>query len=163
MLAAARTLTREADDNQRKEKKKKKKKVFGLDDEGSSSEEGDCPVGRGSRGVQLASRLMRSMDENAASFNQDMRLRMQEALGEAEDHSARATQYAGQPLLQNQKLMGYFVWSIAHINRDLRAGKAEAAELRTMRVLAAIEQNLLDQHWRTAWLLTGLPEPPWPA
>ena len=32
-----------------------------------------------------------------------------------------------------------------------------------MQLIAAVEQQLLDGHWRSAWTLTGLSEPPWTA
>ena len=162
MLAAAHTLTKGSS----KKKKKKKKRVFGLEGAGSgssdSSDGSEIPDGRGSKGLRLAGRLMRSMDEHAVAFNEDMRERMQSALAEATDHEVRSVQYVERLPMQNQKLLGYFAWTMAHLNKDLKAGRHEMAELRTLRVIAAIEQNLLDQHWRTAWPLTGLPEPPWP-
>ena len=163
MLAAAHTLTQGAS----KKKKKKKKRVFGLDSQGAgssdSSDDGEIPDGMGSKGLRLAGRLMRSMDDHASSFNEDMRERMQSSLAEATDHEIRSVQYVERLPMQNQKLLGYFAWTMAHLNKDLKAGRHTMAELRTLRVIAAIEQNLLDQHWRTAWPLTGLPEPPWPA
>ena len=107
-------------------------------------------------------KLMRQMDLHAAEFNQAMRGRLVETLLEPGDDVKRALQFAERLPLENQKILGYFVWSVANLNKDLAAGKVAQAELRSLRILAGIDQYLLDGHWRSGWALTGLGEPPWP-
>jgi hypothetical protein len=44
----------------------------------------------------------------------------------------------------------------------LREKDPVSAELCCLRGIAAAEQSILDSHWKSAWPLTGLGEPPWP-
>ena len=139
MLAVARAIDRPAQDDQAKQKKQ----IFGLSDRhqsGSDSSE-DGTTRRGVSGTALATRLVRNMDAHPKAFNDDMRDRMVEAMGEAVDHDKRAVLYVQSLPLEKQKVLGYFAWAVAQLNVDLRAGRVARAELRTMQLIAAIQQN----------------------
>ena len=110
-----------------------------------------------------ARQLMKSMQDEPRAFNGEMRQRLMDHLARGADSEHLLVEYVMQLPLEKQKFLGYFVWAMAQLNRELFAGRTEAAQLLTIRMVASIEQSLLDGHWRTAWPLTGLAEPPWTA
>ena len=57
--------------------------------------------------------------------------------------------------------MGYLLFGLGHIHKAMKEGRPKDAELLVLRLLASGDQCCLDQSWRTAWGLTGLPEPAW--
>lgn len=164
MMSASRAL--DASHGLQSEKKKKKKKIYGLSaapggSDGSSDSDTNAGAG-GARGLERARRLQQSMNAEPAAFNQEFRERMREHLKSDSDSHKLSLQYAMQLPVERSKMLGYFVWAIASINQDLKKGDPALAELRSMRVLASLEQFMIDQHWRSAWPLSGLDEPPWP-
>ena len=62
--------------------------------------------------------------------------------------------------LEYQKHLGYFLWTMSHASRLLTEGKNDQAHLLLWRATASVEQSILDSHWRTAWGISGLQEPP---
>ena len=102
------------------------------------------------------------MDAEPRAFNTEMRGRMQEHLAASQDEPQLALRYAQGLPVEQSRLLGFFVWSIASLNQGLAAGRADHAELLSLRLLAALEQSMLDRHWQRAWGVTGLPEPAWP-
>ena len=167
MLAAAGLIQRGQSESAPK-KKKKKKRIFGLehlpvggDGSESSGSEG-APAG-GSGGLMRARQLMASMQEEPKAFNTEMRSRLMAHLARGADSEHLLVEYVTQLPLEKQRFLGYFVWTMAQLNRELCAGRVEAAQLLTIRMVASIEQSLLDGHWRSAWPLSGLAEPPWTA
>ena len=76
------------------------------------------------------------------------------------DDLRRAEDYVRQLPLEKQKVLGYPLWSPAHVYRLLRSANAAAAELACLRGIAAAEQSMLDTHWKSAWALSGASELP---
>ena len=156
MLAAAQVMRQQGGGQE---------KIFGLAVDGSTDEGSDDSAGpvapRGSKGIAESTKLMKSMQEEAPAFNRDMRRRMLEALGECDNHEKLAQNYAAQLPLKGQKYLGYMLWGMAAVNRELAAGRTAQWELLTLRLIAGIETFLLESHWRSAWPMTGIPEPPW--
>ena len=62
-----------------------------------------------------------------------------------------------------QRILGYMVQALAGIHAHLARGETDAARCLTLRSLAAADQSCLDNHWRTAWEITGLRLPPFGA
>ena len=157
-------------------KKKKRKKIFGLSDTGSpleasdetGSDEADDGNGmagqlRGVKGAMLQERLDKAMTTHPEEFYTDMRRRMIKHLAKDGDGPQRAFQFSQQMPLEKQKVLGYFAWTLSHIDSLLYQGRTSEAKLGVLRGLACIDQHLLDGHWTTAWPLVGAGrEPPWP-
>ena len=56
---------------------------------------------------------------------------------------------------------GYALSGFATIHEMMLEGKHRQARLHTIRMMAAVEQFLLDESWGVASGLTGVEEPPW--
>ena len=148
--------------------KDEEKQISGLDkmqteggSSGSGSDSDVSPAG-GARGMLQAKRLLKSMSEEPKAFNAEMRSRLMAKLATATDTEHLLVENVTRLPLEKQRYMCYFVWTLAQLNGELEAERVEAAQLLTMRMVASIDQAILDGHWRTAWPLTGLAEPPWP-
>jgi hypothetical protein len=162
MLAAAAALLEQG------KKKKKKKRAWGISvAEGSGESSGSEELVAGAKGIALAAKLTRSMEAHPDQFLSEMRVRMDRHLGgsgssDTAKSSRRAEDYVRQLPLEKQKVLGYHLWTLAQVYRMLREKNSVGAELCCLRGIAAAEQSMLDSHWRSAWPLTGLGEPPWP-
>ena len=164
MLAAAAALLGKT------KKDKRKKKAFGISaggDESGGSSDSDSVV-MGAKGMALSAKLARSMEQHPDQFLKEMQGRMDRHLSGGSSSATgtsleprRAEDYVRQLPLEKQKVLGYHVWSLAHIYRQLQAGDEKGAQLSCLRGIASAEQSLLDQHWRSAWQLSGASEPPW--
>ena len=120
------------------------------------------PSGSGSvKGTLLNARLLKSMAANPAEFTKDMRGRLLGHLQEEDDGANRMQQYVRGLPLEKQVVMGYFLMALAHLDLMMHEGKVASARLLVLRLVACLEQQMLDGHWRFAWNLTGLDDPPW--
>ena len=171
LLLSAAELLRHQGSAGEKKKKKGRKPIFGLtggsDSEGSEASDDDGGMGgrlKGVKGARLQGKLERAMAAHPEEFYRDMRERMVGHLAEQTDGPRRSFQYAQQMPLEKQKVLGYFAWSVAHLDGLLYEDRVPEAKLCCLRLLACIDQHLLDGHWSTSWPIVGVAqEPPWPA
>ena len=83
-------------------------------------------------------------------------------LGVSTDGPRQSFDYALQISLERQKALGYFVWTLAHLDELLCNHRVDEARLGVLRALAMVDQHPLDSHWTTAWPLLGCEtEPGW--
>ena len=159
MLAAAQALL-----DSRSLARRKKSRVFGLDDDDDSRSGGEEGL-KGSRGLARHAKLVRSMARNPEAFLANVRDRaarhVSGADGAGADDPRLLESYVRQIPLEHQKHFVYYLWTMAHASRLMTEGKTEQAHLLLWRATASVEQSLLDGQWKTAWGVSGLPEPPW--
>ena len=113
----------------------------------SDDEVGSSGSLKGGQGILLASRLFRSMEKHPKEFVQEMQTRMDEHLGPKPGTLTcprRAEDYCRQVPLERQKVLGYHLWTMAQVYRQLMEGNSELAKLSCLRAIAATEQAVLD-------------------
>lgn len=108
-----------------------------------------------------AKRLLTFRSKEPKAFTAEMRSCLMAQLATATDTGHLLVRYVTRLPLEKQRYPGYGMWTMAQLNRELEAGRVEAGQLLTIRMVASIEQAILDGHWWTAWPLTGLAGPPW--
>ena len=164
LLSVAKTLERQ----EQPREAKSRKRIFGLPAQAAGSDESgsgsDAEVGglKGVRGLLVNERLTESMERHPARFRSDMRHRLLRHLGVSEDGPRRAFEYAMQMPIERQRVMGYFLWTLCHLDELMYHERYEEARLATMRGIAMVDQHLLDGHWTTSWPMLGCRhEPAW--
>ena len=165
LLSVAKILERQ----EQPKEARSKKRIFGLpaghaegsDESGSGS---DAEVGglKGVRGLLISERLTESMERHLARFRTDMRRRLLRHLGVSEDGPRRSFEYAMQMPIERQRVMGYFLWTLCHLDKLMYHERYEEARLATLRGIAMIDQRCLDGHWTTSLPMFGCRhEPGW--
>ena len=141
------------------DKKSKKKKNFGVPDHDSDSDQ-DWKGGNGSMSLE---RLKESMRRNPGVYADLLERRAAKVI-EADivaTDGAIAVRYAAEALpIGRARTMGYFAWAISHIHKAVVAEESDRARLLCMSILSALEQQLLDESWETAWRIVDLAQPP---
>lgn len=145
---------------------KKSKKLPGLiGGIGSSSEEegGETwsSTSRGGKAIEAVEKLRAAMKQNPGAYLERMEMRMQRAVGAEEMGPTIPEKFIQSVPVGRSRTAGYALTGFATIHKLMLEGKARQARLHTVRMMAAMEQFLLDESWGVASRLTGVEEPPW--
>ena len=145
---------------------KKSKKLPGLiGGIGSSSEEegGETwsSTSRGGKAIEAVEKLRAAMKQNPGAYLEKMEMRMQRAVGAEEMGPTIPEKFIQSVPVGRSRTAGYALTGFATIHKLMLEGKARQARLHTVRMMAAMEQFLLDESWGVASRLTGVEEPPW--
>ena len=127
----------------------------------------DEPAGSvlaGCRGSAASGRLKEAMRKHQGALCEEIQRRAAEALDDAGavDAPDLMLRYLSEEVpVQQQRAMGYLLCGLGHVHKAMKEGRQREAELLVLRLIAAGDQCCFDTTWKTAWGLTGLPEPSW--
>ena len=148
--------------------KKKNKRLPGLgawDDNDSDSEMeesgGWSSSSKGGRGIEAVERLWSAMRNNPEPYQERMEQRMLKAVEESELTPNVPLLFAKSCPVGKSRTAGYCLQGFAHVHRLLLENKPKQARLQVLRMMASIEQFLIDESWTVAGRMTGMEEPPW--
>ena len=152
----------------REKKGGKKKKLPGLPswEEDSASSSGDNAGGwslssKGSRGIEAVEKLNGVMRAHPEAYQERIESRMLKACDATELTPSILLQFSKSCPAGKSRTAGYCLQGHAHVYRLLLEKRPKQARLQVLRMMAALEQFLIDESWLVASRLTGFEEPPW--
>ena len=146
--------------------KRKSKKLPGLAAWEESESSGDETSGwssssKGGRGIEAVERLWGAMRNNPEPYQERMEQRMMKAVEATELTPNVPMLFAKSAPVGKSRTAGYCLQGFAHVHRLLLENKPKQARLQVLRMMASLEQFLIDESWTVAGRLTGMEEPPW--
>ena len=153
-------------DMQGKASRKKGKKLPGLpnwEEDGSSEEEDTnwSSSSKGGRGIEAVERLRLAMQSHPEAYQARMEARMLKAVEADVMNPSVPMLFAKSCPVGKSRTAGYCLQGFAATYKLLLEGREKQARLQVLKMLAAIEQFLIDESWTVGSRLTGLEEPPW--
>ena len=146
------TLKLLKDFHQGKKKKNKKPGLANYEEDSSSNEDAEWTTSsRGGKGIEAAEKLRVAMARNPEAYQSRMESKMMKAVKCTEIKFIRAAPVTG----------GYALAGYAEILKLMVENKPRQARLHTLKMMAAMEQFLIDENWTVAARLIGGEEPPW--
>ena len=148
-------------------KAKKSRRLPGLPswESGDSSAEEQDPgwssTSRGGRGIEAVERLNVAMKNHPEAYQERMESRMCKAVDTTELLPTVPLQFARSCPVGKSRTAGYCLQGFANVHRLLLENKPRQARLQVLRMMAALEQFLIDENWQVASRVTGMEEPPW--
>ena len=147
-------------------KNKKDKKLPGLpswEDSQSSDEEGGTwsSSSKGGRGIEAVERLQHAMVQHPRPYQDRMEQKMVKSVEMLKLDASTPGKYIRGVPVGKSRTAGYCLHGFAEVHRLMILGEMDQARLHTLRMMAALEQFLIDENWQVASRLTGLEEPPW--
>lgn len=147
-------------------KNKKDKKLPGLpswEDSQSSDEEGGTwsSSSKGGRGIEAVERLQHAMVQHPRPYQDRVEQKMVKSVEMLKLDASTPGKYIRGVPVGKSRTAGYCLHGFAEVHRLMILGEMDQARLHTLRMMAALEQFLIDENWQVASRLTGLEEPPW--
>ena len=147
---------------------KKKKRLPGLPslDADSESDDEDSHMdwsssSRGGRGINAVERLWGAMRAHPEAYQERMESRMLKAVEASEMVPTIPLQFAKSCPVGKSRTAGFCLQGFAQVHKSLLENRPKQARLQVLRMMAALEQFLIDESWTVASRLTGMEEPPW--
>ena len=148
-----------------KKKEKKPRKLPGLSHIGSSSEDEDSTswssTSRGGKGIEAVEQWKQAMKAHPDAYLERMEARMCRAVAASEMDPTIPSKYIQTVPVGKAKTAGYALFGFSEILRLMLENRPRQARLHTVRMMASMEQFLIDESWTVASRLTGADEPPW--
>ncbi|CAE7534355.1 unnamed protein product [Symbiodinium sp. KB8] len=150
-----------------KGKGRKSKRLPGLpswEESSSDSDEKDSgwtSTSRGGRGIEAVERLNAAMKQHPQAYLERMEGKMVRAVGSAELGPTVPLEYVKACPVGKARTAGYCLQGFAQVHKLMLENKPRLARLQTLRMMAALEQFLIDENWSVASRVTGMEEPPW--
>lgn len=151
---------------QKQTKTKSKKKLPGLtfwEDSESSQDEsvGWSSSSKGGRGIEAVEKVKHAMKGHPEAYQERMEQRMLKACDATEMTPSIPLQFVKGSPVGKSRTAGYCLQGFAEVHRLLLESKPKQARLHVLRMMAALEQFLIDESWVVASRLTCTEEPPW--
>ena len=147
---------------------KKAKKLPGLpsweDDSSSDGQEHGATwssSSKGGRGIEAVERLNQAMRGHPDAYVARMEQRMVKAIDGAELGPTTPVKFARSCPVGKSRTAGYCLQGFAQVHKLLIEEKPRQARLAVLRMLASLEQFLIDESWAVAGRLMDMEEPPW--
>lgn len=148
-----------------KKKEKKPKKLPGLSHLASSSEDEDSTswssTSRGGKGIEAVEQWKQAMKAHPDAYLERMEARMCRAVAASEMDPTIPSKFIQTVPVGKAKTAGYALFGFSEILRLMLENRPRQARLHTVRMMASMEQFLIDESWTVASRLTGADEPPW--
>ena len=143
--------------------KSKSKKLPGLtswEDSDSSQEDGATwsSNSKGGRGIEAVERVRHAMKFHPEAYQERMELK---AVDATELVPTIPLQFVKGSPVGKSRTAGYCLQGFAEVHRLLLENKPKQARLHVLRMIAALEQFLIDESWVVASRLMCTEEPPW--
>lgn len=146
-------------------KSKKPKKLPGLaswEESDSSQDEATwSSSSRGGRGIEAVERVRLAMRNHPEAYQERMEQRMMRSVDMAEMSATVPHLFIKGTPVGKSKTAGYCLHGYAEVLKLLLENKPKQARLHVLRMMAALEQFLIDESWTVASRLTCVEEPPW--
>ena len=146
-------------------KGKKNQKLPGLAswEESDSSQEDTAwsSSSRGGRGIEAVERMRIAMKHHPEAYQERMEQRMMRSVDMAEMSATVPHLFIKGTPVGKSKTAGYCLHGYAEVLRLLLENKPKQARLHVLRMMAALEQFLIDESWTVASRVMCTEEPPW--
>ena len=136
---------------------KKKKKLPGLPSLDADSESDDedslldwSSSSRGGRGINAVERLWGAMKAPPEAYQERMESRMLKAVEASEMVPTIPLQFAKSCPVRKSRTAGFCLQGFAQVHKSLLENRPKQARLQVLRMMAAIEQFLIDESWTVA-------------